>query len=422
VFNFVVNRTFFLGIFRFGNALTQVLPVLAVKAGAPLDLIMILYSAGFVLYYLSCYVICGSLFKRYDFALVILLINILFVSHTFYWIPSELPQTMALLMVLLSILGSRDIGSMTPLTWIAAVAITITMAFFHPLGAFAVICATAYLYNKRDIFSDKRLLLLSAALFFIIVLIKAIFFRTPYEQHSLSGLKNFEVLFPNYLNTFSNRQFIQSCGTHFYWIPVLFAATVIFYLKNKKWLQLALFIASFFGYVMLVNISYPGRETPIFYIENLYTPLALVLAFPFIFDLMPLLTKRRLQLPAVALILITGTIRVFATHNTYTNRLNWERNFINEHGNKKMIYPSALVPMDTLLMAWGTPYEFWLLSTTEQKKTASLIIDKKPELRLWAGILKKSMVVNWYIKPYADLNPKYFIFTDTSTAYEIIKN
>lgn len=422
VFYFAANNTFAIGIFRFGNALNQLLPVLAVKAGASLDAIMILYSVSFHLYYFSCYLICGSVFKRYDFALVILLLNILFISHTFYWVVSELPLSMALLLVLLAMLGKRDIRSMTPLVWIAAAAITVTIAFFHPLCAFAVVCATAFLYYRRDIFADKRLLQLFTASFFITVLVKAIFFRTPYEQHSLSGLRNFVVLFPNYLNTFSNRQFIEICGTHFYWIPVLFAATIIFYIKNKKWLQLAFFIASFFGYLMLVNVSYPGKETPVFYIENLYTPLALILAFPFIFELLPLLTKRNLQLPVVALILVTGTIRVYATHNTYTNRLNWERNFIKVHGEKKLVYPSTLVPMDTLMMEWGTPYEFWLLSTTEQKKTASLIIDKKPELRLWAAGLKKSMVVNWNIKPYADLDPKYFIFTDTITSYEIIRN
>jgi hypothetical protein len=147
-----------------------------------------------------------------------------------------------------------------------------------------------------------------------------------------------------------------------------------------------------------------------------------MLAIPFVFDLMPLLTRLNLLLPAVALILLTGTIRVFAIHDTYTSRLNWERNFIRDNGSKKMIYPSALVPMDMLMMTWGTPYEFWLLSTSEQHRTASLIIDDKPELRPWASTLNKSLIVNWYIKPYTDLNPRYFIFTDTITGYEIIRN
>ncbi len=422
LFNIITSNSFSLGNFRFGSALTQILPVIGVRTGAPLDAIMMLYSVEFVLYYLACYLACGLIFKRYDFGLVILLVNILFVSHTFYWTPSELPQAIALLMVLLSMLGKRSLQSVTPLAWFAAAAIIITMAFFHPLGVFAILGATVYLYGRADLFADKRLLLLTTGSFFVLILSKAVFFRTPYEQHSLSGLKNFVTLFPNYLNTFSNRQFLLSCCTLFYWIPILFVPTVIYYTYYKKWLPLALFTTSFLGYLMLINVSYPGKETPIFYIENMYTPLAIILAFPFIFELMPLLAKRNLQLPVLALILLTGTIRVFAVHDTYTVRLNWERRFIKNHGGKKMIYPSALVPMDTLIMTWGTPYEFWLLSTAEQHRTVSLIIDEKPELRLWAASLNKSLVVNWYIQPYSGLNPKYFIMTDTINGYEIIRN
>ena len=86
-----------------------------------------------------------------------------------------------------------------------------------------------------------------------------------------------------------------------------------------------------------------------------------------------------------------------------------------------MVVVLVLVIIIIVLMAWGTPYEFWLLSTTEQGTTASIIIDDKPELRPWAALLRKSLVVNWGIFPYSELNPKYFHFTDTTTGYEIIK-
>ena len=72
-------------------------------------------------------------------------------------------------------------------------------------------------------------------------------------------------------------------------------------------------------------------------------------------------------------------------------------------------------------MLWGTPYEFWLLSTIEQHKTASIIIDADPLYRMWATRLNKSLLVNWGTYPYTDLSTRYFHFTDTTTTYTLIK-
>ena len=56
-----------------------------------------------------------------------------------------------------------------------------------------------------------------------------------------------------------------------------------------------------------------------------------------------------------------------------------------------------------------------------QVKTASIIIDPKPESRLWADQLRNSLLVNWNVLPYSELNPKYFRMTDSTTPYLIYK-
>lgn len=168
---------------------------------------------------------------------------------------------------------------------------------------------------------------------------------------------------------------------------------------------------------MLVNVSYPTSVTPLFYIENLYLPLSTFLALPFIFDVLPALEKKKLGLPITLLIMLSRCIRIYAAHNTYTAWLDPERRYIERYNDRKVIVKAQRKDLDTLLMLWGTPYEFLLLSEIEHGKSASTIIDEDPEHRSWAKDLKNGLLVNWNIIPYNQLNPKYFHFTDTTSGY-----
>ena len=421
VFNIIKENSFAIGIYRFGNVFNQWLPVLAAKMNASLDTIMMCYSSAFILYYFMCYLICGTVLKRYEFALLVLLFNTLFTADTFYWIPSELPQGMALLMVVFAMLYEKQFSTMRATTWMAVFTGLIILVFYHPLLIFVMGFSIVFFLLHRHIPFDRKALMITGGGFFALLLLKTLFLRTPYERHSMSGMKNFITLFPDYFTLYSNRQFLANCISKYYWIPVVFMGVVVLYYQQKQWKQAGLFLLSFFGYMLLVNVSYPSDVTPVFYIENLYLPLAVFLSLPLIFNILPMLVRRNMAMPFLLLVLVTFGVRVSTTQATYAARLNWERRFMKEHGDKKMIYPTRLVPMDTMMMVWGTPYEFWLLSTTEQSRTVSIIIDPKPESRLWADQLRNSLLVNWNVLPYSELNPKYFRMTDSTTPYLIYK-
>ena len=207
----------------------------------------------------------------------------------------------------------------------------------------------------------------------------------------MSGMKNFLTCFPDYFTLYSNKQFLLHCVTIYYWAPVLLFSIVWLYYRHKQWNRLGLLLLSFFGYLFLVNVSYPTSATPVFYIENLHLPIGFFLALPLVYDVLPRLNDEKVVLSVFLLLALTAAARFYQTHFVYTARLDWERRFLKAHGNKKLIYPDAGVPMDTLMMVWGTPYEFWLLSTIEQGRSASIIIDPKPEVRLWANQHNRSI-------------------------------
>ncbi|MES2704278.1 MAG: hypothetical protein V4649_16675 [Bacteroidota bacterium] len=419
LFHIARKGSFSLYASRCGAMLSQLLPVAGVKAGASLSAMAMLYSLGFTLYYFAAYLLCG-LFKRYDLALVLLLFHTLIVTDTFYYIPSEFPQGLNFFMPVLAgfLATPAQANARRRLLCLPAFFVC---AFFHPLMFVAVIFTTVFLsLRSPGVLPGKQVILLLAG-YLSGVVINHLFFRIPYDRHAISGVKNFVTLFPNYFDLYSHRQFLHDCIYKYYWAAGGFVAVSTLYVLKKEWTKLMLIGGAFIGYIFLVNVSYPTAETPALYMENLYLPLGLILAFPIVYDLLPAIEGRRLALPLVLLVVATAGLRYYLRADKYTARLALLRTVLVAHSDRKQIIKPMGNEADVLQMLWGTPYEFWLLSTIETGRTASIIIDEKPYLRGWAADKTKALVVNWNIFDYNDLPAKYFIFRDTVTGYSVEK-
>ena len=419
IFQLVRTGSFCIEVYRFGDAFAQVLPLLGYKMGLPLSAISLGYSVGLLLSPVTCYIICGSVLKQYRFALVILLVSLLFATHSFYWTQSQVPQGIGPFMLVFALVWNKTVHDIRPFRMVAIAILLFVLAFFHPLMAVVLAYSIVFFLLRNDAGLNKKVWYLLAGFFISILILKAIFFRTEYERHSLSGLKNVVRLFPDYFNLYSNKTFLKNCITRYYWIPVMFFSIAVLYVKSKDYKKLAFFAASIVGYLLLVNVMYPAADTPVFYIENLYLPIGLFIGLPLVFDLLPVLEQKKTGMAIMILMMITGCARLYAAHVDYTARLNWERNFLAQNGNKKIIADAHKANAGILQMLWGTPYEFWQLSTIETGHTASIIIDDDPPHRDWAKEKTKALVVNWNVFPYRELNPKYFKFTDTTSGYII---
>jgi hypothetical protein len=294
------------------------------------------------------------------------------------------------------------------------------IAFFHPLMLFAMAFCWGYVLLSQPTPRLKTQLVYSALAFFMVTAYKSVFMRTAYETHSLGGLKNFATLFPHYLDTYTNRYFLQACLGRYIWIPIVLVLDVAFCVRSRAFAKAAFIAVSFLGYLFLTNTSYPDAATPHFYLENLYLPLGLFLGFPLVFDVLPQLPRPAIGMALVAAIVLTGCARIYANHAPYTARLAWERRTMNRNWGRKMVLGADQAAKDTLMMIWGTPYEFWLLSGAERDTVSSLIVDEHPKKLGWLLAQHHSLYVNWYLYQYGEFpHNRYFNFTDTVGSYTI---
>ena len=425
LFELLKNNTFAIEHHRYTDAFTQVLPLTAAHLGKGIDTIILLYSMSFVLFHLVFYTLTGLVFKRYDLAIAILICNLLFVTDTFYYTPSSLPQGISFVLFYAAFLGWAHLhyGAtlFRGLSLVVSVLLPLVIIiFFHPMMVFVFAYLLLFFLGRQNILIRWQQVGLLLGSYVGLSVLKSLLLHSDYERRSLSGLRNFATKFPDYFTLFSNRQFLYHCTVIFIWIPIALVAVIAYYIHAKQFRKLYILVAFFIAYFFLVNISYPDASTPQFYIENLYLPLAFFLALPLVFDVLPALKHPLAILVVVAVFMGSSLWRIYGRHVGYAERLGLLRSTLQCYGKQKTVLNVRNYPLPVLKMEWGTPYEFWLLSTSESGYAASIIVDQHPEKLLWLKSEKHSIYVNWNLYDYSEFHHStYFKFPDTTSVYRV---
>lgn len=407
--------------FRFVSVATQLFPYMGVQWDLPLQQVLLLYSIGFAILYTGVYLVAGAL-QSYRIALCFLLIHSLFISHTFYWTQSELPQGLAFMMLSFALIEYNPQNQWKLMLKRATLPFFLfTAAFAHPLLLFPFCFISIFLFIG-PVEQEKRRELLSCSIMYLLFYAsRIIFFKAAYEHQAFEGLNYFTTRLPDFFKLHSTLSFFKKCTGIYVLLPIGFIVVNAFYVIDRKLFKALLFSAFSLGYLVLINVSYPEPHTQAFYIENLYIPLGVFLAFPLVYDVLPSFRQGKVYHVSVGLILLFAAARIFTQHKMYRNRLSWLERTYRKHQNEKVILHTQNVPIDTALMTWGSAYEFWLLSTIQTNRSASLLISEAPDQFNWALGTRDIFLTAWGAFPYSSLPPRYFHFSDTSNAYKRVK-
>lgn len=409
--------------FRFVSFLTQSVPLFASRLNAPLEFIMQFYSLAFILLYGGVFAINLYVLKSKEFALTMLLFSTLMVTHTFYWIQSEFPQGIAIMLLYFGLLYTHieTKGNVIRKTVFRPVTILLlfTILFSHPLiiFPFSFICIfLIFNTNKNRIAYTKELFA-----FTLLYLIKRKFFNTEYDSQATEKLSNIKYQLLNFFDLESNALFFQYVLKDYFLLIICLISLVVFYFIKHNWLKLGLILLYFFGYLVLVNISYPdGAEQ--YYIENLYLPLSIFVAVPLAFELNQRLKVKYIPI-LIALLLLSRVFHIGITSSKYSERIEYLQGIMKETEllpNKKLIIKENPNHVDNLFMTWATSYEFWLLSTIREGSSRSIIITENPESLRWALPGTNNFITAWGAPNYNQLPNRYFKFEDNSE-YVILK-
>lgn len=429
------KKTLFIQNQRFVALFSQIFPLAAQGLHFSLKGVLMAYSVGFMIYYAAIFVACTAWLKQWQMGLVMLLLSTLLVTDTFYWVQSELPQGLALLVFTFALLlRGRTPDGLKGWQLGLLFGLWFTVVFAHPMLVFPILFLLLFFAEKNAETAriHPKLLIASAVFAGIILLIKnKVFGPAGYDVNAMGRANNLRNLFPHYFNLQSNRDLLHWCLGDYFLLPLAFLAVTGFYFWQKKWYKLLITGGFFLGYLLLVNVSFANGDNR-FYIENLYLPLVLLLAVPFAFDLLPYFLAQQQGNPVrikwafgvLSILLAVRLLQIGVAHQSWTARLDWERELLSTTANlpqPKIILPESQVPMDKLIMTWGSSFEFMLLSSLESPdQTRMITIDEDPAHLQWATDQRRSVITEWEVWKYEELPKRYFNPQDTSL-YEVRK-
>jgi hypothetical protein len=407
---------------RFGSYFTQSFLYLSQTIGLPLKYVMINYSVGFIIYKALAFFICLNGLKKPKFALTILLVDVLIVSETFYWIQSELVESLTFLILFFAFVEYSAERKVHILRLSLLLGMLITAVFFHPLSFINLTFLSIFLFLSTKNTSLKKYLLIGFPIMIGILVLKALFFKTAYDTNASSGLNNFSRFFPDYFSIKSNRRFGHHLLTDYYFLPFLWVAVLGYYAKNKLKMKFALLFCFVFGYLVLINVSLPEGNI-IFHMESFYMPLSLFISFAFVNDVLPLIAKKQ-AIIFLFLIVSCRLVHIGFQHEKFSNPMEWKEALIKETAHlddKKLAIHSKDAP-NNLMLTWGSSYEFWMLSTLETGVSRSIIIYDNPKAMKAGRMSDKNVLLSkWGGSYYKDLPKPYFNFQDSTNGYVYYK-
>ncbi|GJM31610.1 MAG: hypothetical protein DHS20C18_06110 [Saprospiraceae bacterium] len=368
-------------VYRFGAAIVQALPLLAIKLELPLRVVLLLYSISFPLVYLLFYWVIVRVLRNDYLGLSLVFVFTLITFDGFYWATSELQQGLAFLLVTYAFVR-RYPALDRWWQWAFLLPAMVAIVFYHPLVFIPFYFLWGY-YWLSDKSTRHLPYFALAALMAVALLVKSKVGANWYDDSKYDLFyHNWTTWSSNLLAMPSNRAFLKNCLYYWYGFPLLFLVITIYYLRIRQWWK-PLWITFFcLGYIFLVNISSP-EATYQFYAEVNYMPLVIFVAVPFLHDLAPKLKPGIWQGLLVAYLLLRlGTITWH--HQPYSDRLAWLRTQLDkgrtEQTTNRYMMPATPELTQRLGMTWGVAYETLLLSSLDgPENTQTLVVLPDPD-------------------------------------------
>jgi hypothetical protein len=479
--SFIILRDndFAIQVNRFGAAMTQIFPLMALRLGGSLQTILMAYSLGFVLVHWLMFWLCDSLLKQKEMAFGIVLFNIFMVNNTFYWAQNEVIQAISWGFVFWSLLLRR--GSLAAFRWFdypLVIGLLITLVFFHPLFLFPFSFIAIYFlidyFNLKPIKNTSNLELkspippLSISLilivflgFLIIYFLKNKLMPNYYDPTATERLfldkKDLINFLLNIKNAPSFKDFKIHLFTDFALLPFVLVMISVFYLIKRHYLKLLLVWFSVVFYTLMILISYREGGSW-FHIESQYLPMSIFVIMPLIWELIPALinansfinskslSKFNSKLlifnlkkdPSVflinkgfiigiimSLIILFRLISIYKTHDFYTKRVNYIGELLQKtkrFEGTKFVIEERNMDKTPLIQTWGFAYEslyYSALQSPDSTRSITILVEKEAISK--ALLAKNSFQGIFTQTPYGQLNSRIFHPTDTINGYKLLE-
>lgn len=311
VFSILNEKHFIISEYRYGAFITQMIPLMAGYLHLPLKVVLITYSASFNAFYLCAILVLLFRYKQNALAILMAFYFTLFVSDEYFWPNNEVHQGVTWMFLFFGLFLHRSKNLK-----IHHHLLLLVFGFLAIFSHFIVIIPFSYLwiyyiiqYKSRGI-GSKPIIFYTLYLSLVFIVKYRLGISGWYDGAKLTNVKKLNI--SDIWYSFSNGQ-AKTMGTLLlsnYWISILLLLVgLIFAIKKKSYLAVALTLAYSIGYFSVVCLTYPdafGRST-LFYMESEWMALSIIATSLFVFKVLPQLKPGYIHIALILIFLVRIT-------------------------------------------------------------------------------------------------------------------
>jgi hypothetical protein len=254
-FKLVNDGTFNIEAGRYGVFLSQIPTLIGVKLGLPLNILVYIYSASFIVLYYFVWRLCVYTLKNQVAGWLIIFSLLFGVQFSFYHPVTETHQGLIYTALLYALLSFEDERLKQGLKSMLVIICILLCSFSHPVTIFPVLFVLAFYVVNKKLYTSY-LPYLYTAFMIAPVLYKFIWESNTYDANQFSELKNFGTLFPQ-LRSLYPYQYLSLHLDSVYLTPLLLALLgFVGFIKSKKWLQGLLVFSAVSIYFVVAIITF----------------------------------------------------------------------------------------------------------------------------------------------------------------------
>lgn len=357
---------------RYALYLYQFVPWLFFKLGAPITLVLKLFSICHILLHALALFFILRL-NKHKIALLLILMQVVAYRECFFLVVNETALVISASLVLYALLQRNIEKPFSKTAFFIYTFLCICISLLaHPMAMIVIpfVIMMHALQTKKE-FIKKEGVLLFAAFILGFVIKKSISAESGYEDDLFNQLNNIGQIFSNFSEVYSFKFFygefkLQSYFFKIYIIPLAFIPLIIgLHIKFKLYLELLAYLMSMIGLWLLIIILFNRGDGNIFMEKN-YTPWVMITLFPLVY--LPIENiKYNIGISSVLTfsIVFYSIYGIYAVSPMYEKRLYLLDRLITEKNPSKankLLIQDSTVNHEEWLGVWALPYETILLS------------------------------------------------------------
>lgn len=406
---------------RYGALFSQLLPLLAIKAGLSLKAVLISYSLSFILLFYLVFLVCVYILKNTGAGIIIVLILSLCVRDTFYYAVTEMHQGMVFSVFLYAWLYS-PLNNETQnklVKTIVPLAVVILCFITYPATIFPLLFTLFFfLIEKRQYFNFYYYIVLffTIALFLTKALLTS---ENAPEGREYAQILNFSESLVNIFELPAIVYLKGHSGTFtmiYVYFEIILLSLSLFYIYSKNYLKLSLMWIFTISYTVVNAILHSKGDSGIV-LEKSFIPLGFFVALPFASDLLPKLKINSYLILSLFVIILFLRIRDISLRaKVQRERLAYISSVCNYARNlkgQKFFFKQENLNHDKILINWAFGMESLLMSSLESPDSSITIFLLKDFTTVKDFSPEKIYLCPFYpvLWNVSELNHNYFRFS-----------